>query len=124
MMPPGHEMVDIVDDADFGPLVMLGLGGIYVEVLKDVVVAPPPISRTDAFRMIDSLKAAAILKGARGRPPADLDALADFLTGVAELAADGDGTLDQIDFNPVLVYPEGQGVVAVDALVAVRNVGN
>ncbi|VTU46108.1 acetate--CoA ligase family protein [Variovorax sp. PBL-E5] len=121
MMPPGHEMVvGMVHDADFGPLVMLGFGGIYVEVLKDVVFAPPPISRANALRMIDGLKAAAILKGARGRPPADLDALAKLLGAVARLAAEGEGVVDQIDFNPVLVYPEGQGVVAVDSLIAVR----
>ncbi|WP_051953362.1 acetate--CoA ligase family protein [Xenophilus azovorans] len=119
MMPPGHELVvGVVNDIDFGPLVMLGMGGIYVEVLKDVVFAPPPIARGEALRMIGSLKAAAILKGARGRPEADVEALADFLVAVAELAADGDGVVDQIDFNPVLVYPKGQGVVAVDALVA------
>jgi acetyltransferase len=120
MMPPGHELVvGMVHDPDFGPLVMLGMGGIYVEVLKDVVFAPPPITRSDALRMVDALKASAILKGARGRPPADLAALADFLAGVAELASDGDGVIDQMDFNPVLVYTEGQGVVAVDALLAV-----
>lgn len=120
MMPPGHELVvGTVNDVDFGPLVMLGMGGIYVEVFKDVVFAPPPITQVQALAMIDSLRAAAILKGTRGQPEADLKALADFLTGVAELASDGDGVVDQIDFNPVLVYPKGQGVVAVDALVAV-----
>ena len=120
MMPPGHELVvGLVNDIDFGPLVMLGFGGIYVEVLKDVVFAPPPIGRAEALRMIDSLKASAILKGARGRPEADLESLADFLGAVAQLAADGDGVIDQADFNPVLVYPKGQGVVAVDALVSV-----
>jgi acetyltransferase len=120
MMPPGHELVvGLVNDVDFGPLVMLGFGGIYVEVLKDVVFAPPPIGRAEALRMIDSLRASAILKGARGRPEADLEALADFLGAVAQLAADGDGVIDQADFNPVLVYPKGKGVVAVDALVSV-----
>ncbi|MDO9435336.1 acetate--CoA ligase family protein [Hydrogenophaga sp.] len=119
MMPPGHEMVvGVLNDIDFGPLVMLGFGGIYVEVLKDVVFAPPPIAHGTALQMIDRLKASAILKGARGRPPADLAALADFIVAVSRLAADGDGVTDQIDFNPVLVYPKGQGVVAVDALVA------
>jgi acetyltransferase len=119
MMPAGHELVvGVVNDVDFGPLVMLGMGGIYVEVLKDVVFAPPPIAREEALRMIGSLKASAILKGARGRPEADMEALADLLAAAAELAADGDGVVDQIDLNPVLVYPKGQGVVAVDALVA------
>lgn len=122
MMPPGHEMVvGIVNDADFGPLVMLGMGGIYVEILKDVVFAVAPLTRAEALRMVDGLRTAAILKGARGRPAADLDALADFLVAAAELAADGEGAIDQVDFNPVLVYPRGQGVVAVDALVAAAH---
>jgi acetate---CoA ligase (ADP-forming) len=122
MMPPGHELVvGMVNDVDFGPQVMLGMGGIYVEVLRDVVFAPAPVTRAEALRMVDALKTGAILKGARGRPEADLDALADFLVGVSELAADADGVVDQIDFNPVLVYPEGQGVVAVDALLAVAG---
>lgn len=120
MMPPGHELVvGVVHDADFGPLLMLGMGGIYVELLKDVVFAPAPVTRSTALRMVDGLKASAILKGARGRPQADVDALADLLVGVSELAADGDGVIDQIDLNPVLVYARGEGVVAVDALVAV-----
>ncbi len=119
MMPPGHEMVvGVLNDIDFGPLVMLGLGGIYVEELKDVVFAPLPIAHGAALQMIDRLKSSAILKGARGRPPADLAALADFIVAVSRLAADSDGVLGEIDFNPVLVYPKGQGVVAVDALVA------
>jgi acetate---CoA ligase (ADP-forming) len=106
----------MVNDPDFGPLVMLGMGGIYVEVLKDVVFAPAPVSHDEALRMVDALKTAAILKGARGKPPADLAALADFIVAVCELAVDGEGVIDQIDFNPVLAYPQGQGVVAVDAL--------
>jgi acetyltransferase len=119
MMPPGHELViGVVNDVDFGPLVMLGMGGIYVEVLKDAVFAPAPVSYGEALRMVQGLKAVAILKGARGRPPADVDALARLLVRVSELASDADGIIDQIDFNPVLVYPEGQGVVAVDALIA------
>src|SRR5690606_26732142 len=70
MARPGQEViVGIVDDADFGPLLMLGLGGIYVEVLKDVVFAPPPVDRAEAQRLIRSLKTSAILFGARGRPP-------------------------------------------------------
>jgi acetyltransferase len=122
MMPPGHELVvGMVNDVDFGPLVMLGMGGIYVEVVKDVVFAPPPITRVTALRMIDSLKMAAILRGARGRPEADLDALADFIIAVAELAVDSDGVIDQIDFNPVLVYAKGQGVFAVDVLLAMAG---
>jgi acetyltransferase len=97
---------------------MLGFGGIYVEVLKDVVFAPVPVNHATALDMVNRLKASAILKGARGRPTADLQALADFIVATSRLAVDADGILDQMDFNPVIVYPEGQGVVAVDALIA------
>ena len=122
MMPAGYELVvGVVNDPDFGPLVMLGSGGIYVEVLKDVVFAPPPINRTEALRMIDALKVSAILKGARGRPAADIEALAALLSRVGDMAAAGEKTLDQIDLNPVLVYEKGQGVVAVDSLVATKK---
>lgn len=116
MMPKGHELViGVVRDADFGPLVMLGAGGIYLEVLKDVVFAPPPISPAEAKRMILSLKIAPILTGARGQESGDIDALASLVVRVAELAR-SEPAIEQIDFNPVFVYQRGEGVVAVDAL--------
>lgn len=116
MMPKGHELViGVVRDPDFGPLVMVGAGGIYLEVLKDVVFAPSPISRQEARRLILSLKIAPILLGTRGQAVADMDALADIVSRVAELARTETG-IEQIDLNPVFVYPQGQGVVAVDAL--------
>lgn len=116
MMPKGHELViGVIRDADFGPLVMLGSGGIYLEVLKDVVFAPPPISPAEAKGLILGLKMAPILGGVRGQKPADIDALAALVSRVSELARTETG-IEQIDFNPVFVYEEGQGVVAVDAL--------
>ena len=116
MMPKGHEMViGVIRDPDFGPLVMLGSGGIYLEVLKDVVFAPPPISPEEAKRLILSLKTAAILQGVRGQKPADIDALAALVSRVSEVART-ETSIEQIDFNPLFVYPEGEGVVAVDAL--------
>ncbi|MCP1471267.1 acetyltransferase [Sphingobium sp. OAS761] len=116
MMPKGHEVViGVIRDPDFGPLVMIGSGGIYLEVLKDVVFAPPPISPDEARRLILSLKTAAILKGVRGQKAADIDALAKLVSRVSELART-ETRIEQIDFNPVFVYPEGDGVVAVDAL--------
>jgi acetyltransferase len=71
--------------------------------------------------MIDSLRTAAMLNGARGRPRADVDALARFICTVGDMGLDGEGRIDQMDFNPVLVYPRGEGVVAVDALVAMAG---
>jgi len=116
MMPKGHEVViGVIRDPDFGPLVMLGSGGIYLEVLKDVIFAPPPISPDEAKRLILSLKTAAILQGVRGQKPADIDALAALVSRVAELARN-ETAIEQIDFNPLFVYSEGEGVVAVDAL--------
>ncbi len=121
-MPTGHEVViGSVSDPDLGPLIMFGLGGIYVEILKDVAFAPPPIDRDEALRMIGSLNASAILFGARGRPPADVDAMADLLMRGSDMAVAGQDTIDQLDLNPVFVYPKGQGVVAVDALIAVQK---
>jgi len=118
MMPPGHEIVlGVVNDADFGPLVMLGAGGIYVEVLKDVVFSPPQIDEAEARRLIRRLKTAPILLGARGRKPADETALARLIVAVGRLAIEQEGVIDQLDLNPVFVYPQGEGVVAVDALV-------
>lgn len=116
MMPKGREVVvGVSRDPDFGPLVMLGAGGIYLEVLKDVVFRPAPISRKDALEMIARLKTAPILAGTRGEAPGDLDALADLIVQVGNLAT-AETLIDQLDLNPVFVYPKGQGVVAVDAL--------
>jgi acyl-CoA synthetase (NDP forming) len=117
MMPKGHEVViGVTRDPDFGPLVMLGSGGIYLEVLKDVVFAPTPISVDEAKALIGRLKTAPILQGVRGQAPADIDALAELVSRVAELAR-AEGNIDQLDLNPLFVYPAGEGVVAVDALI-------
>ena len=116
MMPKGHEVVIGVNrDPDFGPLIMLGAGGIYLEVLKDVVFAPPPISPEEALELIRSLKTAPILAGTRGEAAGDLAALAGLISRVADLAR-SETAIEQLDLNPVFVYPAGQGVVAVDAL--------
>ena len=121
MMPKGHEIViGIQRDRDFGPMVMIGAGGIYLEVLKDVVFAPLPIDRCEALSMIDRLKTATILKGVRGEAAADLEALADLVVRVAQLAA-SEPDLAQFDLNPVFVYPRGEGVVCVDALIVAEK---
>jgi len=122
MMPPGLELVvGVVRDPDFGPLVMLGLGGIHIEVLRDVTLAPAPLTESQARDMIGRLKAHAILQGVRGQPAADIDALARLLVNISELAMVHAASIREIDLNPVLVYPAGQGVVAVDALVIVEQ---
>jgi acetyltransferase len=121
MMPKGHEFViGVMRDPDFGPLVMLGSGGIYLEVLKDVVFAPLPISPVEAKELILKLKTAPILAGVRGQAPADIDALAALVSRVADLAR-SETAIEQIDFNPVFVYAASQGVVAVDALAVAHD---
>jgi len=124
MAPAGREIIlGISHDETFGPMLMLGLGGIYVEVLRDVVFAPVPLGRDDALAMIKRLKGSKLLEGVRGEPPSDVDALADLMVGLARFAADNAGRIAEIDLNPVLVHPRGEGVTVVDALIVQRDQG-
>ncbi len=123
MMPPGRElMVGGIMDPDFGPMVMLGFGGIYVEILRDVTVAPAPLILSDAYAMIDRLKGSSLLRGARGEAASDLDALARLLVAASHLLIDARQDIDELDFNPVIVYPEGQGVAVVDSLIVKKTI--
>ncbi|MDX2155059.1 MAG: acetate--CoA ligase family protein [Hyphomicrobiaceae bacterium] len=118
MAKKGREVIlGINRDPHFGPMLMLGLGGIHVEVLKDVVFAPVPISRTDAEMLIGRLKGAALLGPVRGQPAADKAALADMIVRLSELAADQKDTIAEIDLNPVIVHAEGDGATIADALI-------
>lgn len=124
MANPGQEMILGVnrDDA-FGPMLMAGLGGIHVEVLRDVVFSPVPLDRDAAAHLIDRLKGRALLDGVRGAPAADVDALLDLIVKLSQLAADHADEIGEIDLNPVLVHPEGEGVSIVDALIVKRDQG-
>jgi acyl-CoA synthetase (NDP forming) len=117
MAPAGQEMViGGVRDAQFGPLVMVGLGGIFVEVLADVSFRICPITRIDAEEMIDDLKGAAILRGARGRKPASKEAIIDVLLkigGEDGLLMQHADDISEADVNPLIVSETG--AVAVDA---------
>ncbi len=104
-------------DPLFGPVVLFGLGGIFVEVLKDVALRVAPMTRRDAEEMIREVKGFPLLDGARGRPKADVDALADLLMKVSQMACEVGDRVSELDLNPVRVRPAGQGVVALDALV-------
>ena len=105
------------NDPVCGPVVMFGLGGIFVEVMRDVTFRIAPFGVEEARRMIDEIKGAAVLEGARGRPAADIDALAEGLSRLSRFAAAQRGQLTSIDINPLLVRPRGSGVVALDALI-------
>jgi acyl-CoA synthetase (NDP forming) len=120
MAPRGRELVaGIVRDRDFGLLVMLGLGGLMVEILRDVTFEPLPLSRERALDMIKRLRGAAILGEFRGASPVDIHALADVLLGLASFAEATGDTLAEVDLNPVIAYPTG--VLVVDALVVPRT---
>lgn len=96
------------------PTVLFGLGGVFVEVLKDVQFRLAPLSKADAMEMIQSIKGYPILEGTRGEKPADIDAVVDILLRLSDLGTDFP-QLDEMDLNPVFVFPKGKGAVVVDA---------
>jgi hypothetical protein len=102
-------------DQDFGPIVLIGFGGIHAEVLRDVVFAKPPFDAGEAHRLIDRLRLRRLLDGVRGAPAADIGAFAEAAARFSVLAAAMGPLLETIDVNPVLVLP--RGCRAVDALV-------
>lgn len=118
MAPGGVEMILGVNrDSTFGPMLMVGLGGIHVEILGDVAFAPVPLSEAAAQALVNRLKGAAMLDGVRGEKPCDLDALIQTIVALSHFAADHAEMIAEIDLNPVIVHPQGQGVSVVDALI-------
>jgi acyl-CoA synthetase (NDP forming) len=115
----GVEMViGVSQDPRFGPVVMLGSGGVLVEVLGDVTFRVPPFGRDEAARMVRELRGFPLLEGVRGRPPADVDALVDTVMAVERFALDLADDVAELDINPIVVRP--QGAVALDALVVAK----
>jgi acetyltransferase len=110
-------IVGTLRDATFGPLIMVGLGGITTELFKDVIYRPAPVSPDEAVAMLGELKAAPLLNGFRGAAKADVSALATLIVQVSELAARHRADVSEIEINPVLVHSMGEGVTIVDALV-------
>jgi acetyltransferase len=109
-------ILGISRDPVFGPTIVLGLGGIFVELVKDSVLKLPPLNYAEALNMIQTLKGHSILEGFRGKPLADIDALADTIVQAARMAVDLKGVLNALDLNPLMVLPQGQGVLAADVL--------
>lgn len=121
MAKPGVEViVGVSRDPVFGPAVMFGLGGVHVEVLKDVTFRLAPFDRAEARAMIGEIRGRPLLDGVRGAPPSDVEALVDLLVTVSDFAAAHRDDVETIDLNPVLVWPKGEGVVALDALLVAR----
>ena len=108
-------------DPVFGPVVMVGLGGIFAEVLQDTAVQMAPVSEAQAMAMLKSLKAFAVLNGARGRPRADLKAAARAIVALSRFAVAHAETISEIDINPLMLRAEGEGAVALDALLIPRT---
>jgi 4-hydroxybutyryl-CoA synthetase (ADP-forming) len=106
-------------DPTFGPVIMFGLGGIYVEVLKDVVFRVAPIDEQEAISMVESIKTIKLLKGIRGEKPSDLKAIADSLQRLSQLVVDFP-QIKEFDINPLLVLEEGKGARVVDARIILR----
>ena len=114
MAPPGEEVILGANRYPiFGPLLMFGIGGIFVEVFKDVEFRLAPIGRNEARRMIRSIKGYKLLKGFRGRPKTELDILEKSLVALSDMVIDHPEIME-LDINPLLVYPEGQGVMVAD----------
>ena len=122
MVSGGVEViVGIAYDAQLGAMLLFGSGGVMVEVYNDVALRRCPVTRAEALEMVAEVKGAQLLRGFRGQPPADIDALADTLVSVSHLAVQFAGQLTELDINPLMVLPVGQGVKAVDALMVLQR---
>ncbi|PPR61734.1 MAG: hypothetical protein CFH10_01055, partial [Alphaproteobacteria bacterium MarineAlpha4_Bin2] len=122
MAEKGLEVIlGINRDEAFGPMLMVGMGGVYVEVMKDVAFAPVPLFEDDAWAVLDRLKGRKLLDGVRGEPAADVNALVRLMVDLARFASDFADDIQEIDLNPVVVHPEGGGVTVVDTLIVKRG---
>jgi len=122
MAAPGREVILGVNrDQCWGPLLMVGLGGILVEAIGNVMISPVPLDRDAALALISRLKGASILGPYRGMPPADTEALADLMVKLSQFALDHADDIAEIDLNPVIVHDKGEGVTVIDALIVKRS---
>jgi len=120
VFPVAELMAGTVTDPQFGPLLLVGLGGIFVEVLDDFSMRMAPVDFDDAVDMLSELRGKAVLEGARGNPRADLHAAAACLVRLSRLAASHRDRIEAIDVNPLFVLADGEGVLAGDALVVLK----
>ena len=112
MVPKGVELiVGLQNDSQFGPSIMVGLGGIYTELFKDVSFRVLPVTKNEAVKMLESLRGKDILKGFRGSKPIDMNMLSEAIVNIGNLGMDMAGKYESIDFNPVVVYPDSYYVV-------------
>lgn len=114
-------IVGVTYDPQLGPVLLFGMGGILVEVMRDVALRVCPISKLDAEEMVAQVRGAMLLHGFRGQPKADVGALVQTLVQVSDLAVHLEGIIEELDINPLAVLPEGRGVKALDALVTLKR---
>ncbi len=120
-MVKGREViVGMVRDDQFGPVITFGLGGIFVEIMRDVTQGIAPLDRDDVERMVRSIRAYPMLAGARGKRPGDIPALVEVILKISQMAMEFP-ELEELEMNPVMVGDEGTGVIAVDALVTIKG---
>jgi acyl-CoA synthetase (NDP forming) len=120
MVKGGKEcIIGINRDPQFGPLLMFGLGGVYVEALKDVTFRVAPIDFREAREMLSEIRAYSLLRGVRGEKTSDLDKVAETLVRVSQLVTDFPEIVE-LDINPLLVFPAGQGVLGLDMRLALK----
>jgi acyl-CoA synthetase (NDP forming) len=119
MAPPGQEVIIGMNrDPQFGPIILFGLGGVLVEIFRDVALRHLPLLREDALEMIQEIRGYPILAGYRGQPPVDIEPLADCLLAVAQIA-EAYPKMVEIDLNPVFAYP--QGILVADARIIMQE---
>lgn len=117
MLKAGTEMIiGLNSDPQFGPMLLVGMGGVFVEVFKDAALYPVPLNHDEALHMLQALKSFKLLNGYRGNPPADIEALTDMMVKISDFAYRKKDTLKELDMNPLFVYPKGEGVAIADAL--------
>jgi len=118
---PGTEVIiGVTRDPQFGHALMFGLGGIFVEVLKDVTFRLIPMTESDAREMVGEIKAAKILDGVRGQPPRDVDALVGVIMAISKMVKENPEILE-LDCNPTFVYEKGKGALVVDARIVIEG---
>ena len=122
MLDAGVEIIiGVNNDPQFGPMIMVGMGGVFVEVFKDVALYPAPLKEEEALEMLKSLKSFKLLNGYRGTEKCDIKALCQTIVAISNYAQANKDVLNELDINPLFVYPEGKGVGVADALIVKRK---
>ena len=122
MLDAGVEIIiGVNNDPQLGPMIMVGMGGVFVEVFKDVALYPAPLKEEEALEMLKSLKSFKLLNGYRGTEKCDIKALCQTIVAISNYAQANKDVLKELDINPLFVYPEGKGVGVADALIVKRK---